>query len=85
MFGLIIDLAQGVERWDACALGAELRGLILAGSLHIGVLPGEHGCVAGVVRIPGLLPEDVYDRQPLCSADGTKLLVAQVRLDNRKK
>ena len=30
-----------------------------------------------------LLPEDIHDRQPLCSTDGSACLVADVRLDNR--
>jgi asparagine synthase (glutamine-hydrolysing) len=34
-------------------------------------------------RLFRLLPEDIYDRQPLHSADGHIVLVADVRLDNR--
>ena len=34
-------------------------------------------------RIHRLLPEDKYDRGPVVGADGTQVLVADVRLDNR--
>jgi asparagine synthase (glutamine-hydrolysing) len=41
------------------------------------------GPVALGRRLARLLPEDAYDRQPLHSADGHAVLVADVRLDNR--
>ena len=48
--------------------------------------PGASGSpqeVAAVVRVPGFLPEDRYDAQPLWSRDRKTLLVCQARLDNR--
>lgn len=36
-------------------------------------------------RLFRLLPEDVFDRQPLHSADGRLILVADLRLDNREE
>jgi asparagine synthase (glutamine-hydrolysing) len=39
--------------------------------------------VAAAVRVPGFLPEDGFDVQPLWSEDRTTLFVCQARLDNR--
>jgi asparagine synthase (glutamine-hydrolysing) len=42
------------------------------------------GAVAMGRRLFQILPEDRFDRQPLRSADGNLILVADVRLDNRE-
>jgi asparagine synthase (glutamine-hydrolysing) len=41
--------------------------------------------LAVAARLYPLLPEDEYDRQPLVGGDGSLLLVADVRLDNRSE
>jgi asparagine synthase (glutamine-hydrolysing) len=41
------------------------------------------GCVALGRRLMRVLPEDVFDQQPLIGADGRYVLVADIRLDNR--
>lgn len=48
---------------------------------------GTHGRfpAAAVVRVPGFLPEDRFDRQPLLTTDGDTLFLCQVRLDNREE
>lgn len=44
--------------------------------------PRTPRCIAAAMPA-GLLPEDVYDTQPLLSADGNYLFVCSARLDNR--
>ncbi len=46
--------------------------------------PWSDGAIALGRRLFRTLPEDLYDRQPLHSADGRLVLVADVRLDNRE-
>jgi asparagine synthase (glutamine-hydrolysing) len=71
--------------------GWELKvGELLPGSPHPAktwTSDGAHGRLpaAAVVRVPGLLAEDSFDRQPLLSEDGDTLFVCQVRLDNREE
>lgn len=48
-----------------------------------GRLRPEGGRVALGARVLGVTPEDAYERQPLCSADGGIALVADARIDNR--
>ena len=68
---------------EIAALGSLLRG----GQGPLRAWPSEasapRGDVAAVVRVPGFLPEDIYDAQPLWSRDGKTLFVCQARLDNR--
>lgn len=45
----------------------------------------DNGVIAMGSQLACLLPEDQYDRQPLISADGQFVLVADVRLDNRSE
>ena len=63
---------------------AELRGGVREPRLWFQeALPGG-GCVAAAAcTVAGLLPEDVFDRQPLVSPAGA-VLVAQCRLDGRE-
>lgn len=60
----------------------------MLGALHgWGEEPGRFTAAgAGVAlgaRLMRVTPEDAYERQPLCSADGQVALVADARLDNR--
>lgn len=45
----------------------------------------DGGAIALACQLARLLPEDRHDRQPLASADGRFVLVADVRLDNRSE
>lgn len=45
----------------------------------------EHGPVALGCRTQAITPEDRFDRQPLVSADGAHVLVADARIDNREE
>lgn len=64
---------------DACA--RMRRALAIYGSSRNG--QWDDGAIAMGSQLACLLPEDQYDRQPLISADGRFILVADVRLDNR--
>lgn len=64
---------------DACA--RMRRALAIYGSDRNG--QWDDGAIAMGSQLACLLPEDQYDRQPLISADGRFVLVADVRLDNR--
>jgi asparagine synthase (glutamine-hydrolysing) len=44
---------------------------------------GEHHFRAAV-RVPGLLPEDLFDHQPILSEDRDTVFVCRARLDNRE-
>jgi asparagine synthase (glutamine-hydrolysing) len=50
-----------------------------------GARSDERRAVGVAVRVPGLLPEDRFDVQPLLSEDGGYLVVCQARLDNREE
>jgi asparagine synthase (glutamine-hydrolysing) len=61
---------------------------MLASQEIYGPHDGRHwsdGPIALGRRLFRTLPEDAYDRQPLHSADGRFILVADVRLDNREE
>ena len=47
-------------------------------------IAGERSEFRAAVRVPGLLPEDQFDRQPILSEDGDTVFVCQARLDNRE-
>lgn len=64
---------------EACARMA--RALRIYGPDRSGLR--DDGPIALACRLARLLPEDRHDRQPLASADGRFVLVADVRLDNR--
>ena len=64
-------------------MGGTLRG----GKGALRTFPAELSAArqqaAAAVRVPGFLPEDRYDVQPLWSQDRKTLFVCQARLDNR--
>jgi asparagine synthase (glutamine-hydrolysing) len=76
----------GLWRLDGNPDAAEVCDRMLAAQRIYGSDDGaqwSEGSVALGRRLARLLPEDAYDRQPLRSADGHAVLVADVRLDNR--
>ena len=85
MVALIVDLKDGVAAAEISTLGNALQG----GESSLRLFPEQplatRGAVAAVVRVPGFLPEDRYDLQPLWSLDRKTLFVCQVRLDNRSE
>lgn len=64
-------------------MGRRLRGASTALQTWTEEGRGGRFPAAAAVRVPGLLPEDRFDRQPLLSADGDTVFVCQVRLDTR--
>jgi asparagine synthase (glutamine-hydrolysing) len=76
----------GLWRLDGDPDAAEACGRMLAAQWIYGPDGGAQwsdGPVALGRRLARLLPEDAYDRQPLHSAAGHVVLIADVRLDNR--
>jgi asparagine synthase (glutamine-hydrolysing) len=79
----LIASSNGVDVDSLAAMARAMRGG--TGELRFGFDekdPAHRWCGAAV-RVPGLLPEDRYDIQPLLSPDGDVIFVCQVRLDNR--
>jgi asparagine synthase (glutamine-hydrolysing) len=76
-------MKDGVAASEIAAIGGALRG----GTATLRMMPSDlaapNQAAGAAVRVPGLLPEDRYDVQPLCSPDRTILFVCQARLDNR--
>jgi asparagine synthase (glutamine-hydrolysing) len=64
-------------------MGSTLQGGTGALKIFPAELTASRQSVAAAVRVPGLLPEDRHDVQPLWSLDRKTLFVCQVRLDNR--
>jgi len=85
MFALIVDLRQGVLVEEVIRLVTRMRGPAMA--LPLRTFPAGTSAIrqnaVAAVRVPGFLPEDRYDLQPLRSHDGRSLFVCQARLDNR--
>jgi len=78
----------GLWRLDGNPEAAEACGRMLEAQRIYGPDDGaqwSEGPVALGRRLARLLPEDAYDGQPLHSADGHVVLVADVRLDNREE
>jgi asparagine synthase (glutamine-hydrolysing) len=78
----------GMWRLDGNPDAAEACGRMLTAQRIYGPDDGAQwsdGPVALGRRLARLLPEDVYDGQPLHSAAGYVVLVADVRLDNREE
>ena len=76
----------GLWRFDGRSDAAEGCGRMLKSQELYGPHAGDqwsNGDVALGRQLMRLLPEDVYDRQPLIGGDGRYVLVADVRLDNR--
>jgi asparagine synthase (glutamine-hydrolysing) len=80
---LIVDLKNGVPGAEIAALGGSLQGTKSPLRLYPTEPSTSRRAAAAAVRMPGFLPEDRYDRQPLWSADRGTLFVCQARLDNR--
>ena len=77
MFVFIVDPRGGVSRPDIQAMADTLRG----GDTPVRSWCDEHGRAAVAAGATGILPEDVFDRQPIVSDD--LIFAAQARIDNR--
>src|SRR5687768_1764741 len=76
----------GFWGWDASHDSSEQCDLMIAALAAYG--PDDHSCanigdLALGRALFRLLPEDIYDRQPLFAGEGRYSLVADLRLDNR--
>src|SRR5690242_19769376 len=75
----------GAWRFDGKPPDADCDRMLLAQEIY-GPHDGRQWCGGALAmgrRLFRLLPEDIYDSQPLHSRDGRLTLVADVRLDNR--
>lgn len=77
MFALIVDPQGGASRPIIAGMAGALRG----GATQAGIWHDEHGRAAVAAGVTGILPEDVFDRQPL--VDDDLVFAAQARIDNR--
>jgi asparagine synthase (glutamine-hydrolysing) len=76
----------GVWRFDGRPPDADCARMLLAQEIY-GPHDGQQWCGDALAmgrRLFRLLPEDIYDSQPLHSRDGRLTLVADIRLDNRE-
>src|SRR5215467_8426831 len=76
----------GIWRFDGRPDAAESCGRMLAAQRIYGPHAGRQWADENVAlgcRLMRVLTEDAFDRQPLTTADGRFVLVADVRLDNR--
>ncbi|HEY4939805.1 MAG TPA: asparagine synthase-related protein [Rhizomicrobium sp.] len=77
MFALIIDPQGGASLPVIAGMAGALRG----GATQAGIWHDEHGRAAVAAGVTGILPEDVFDRQPLVHDD--LIFAAQARIGNR--
>lgn len=78
----------GIWRFGASADVGDLCARMLAAQQIYGPHDGRHWSGDGIAmgrRLHRTVPQDIFDRQPLRSADGRLVLVADVRLDNRSE
>ena len=76
----------GLWRFDGTPDAAECCARMLAAQEIYGPHHGAQWSKSAVAlgrRLMRILPEDVFDRQPLIGDDGRYVLVADLRLDNR--